>query len=218
MMIVPSLSLNEQSLFVSIVDRDFSFTQLLADFYVGANGYFFVALIIQQACVSFAVDLLRVPELIKSYLSPWLAHHKRQVIQDQEPHMRKMTFQFGYFYAQMLTVFVICIFLSSMIPMLTIATAFYMASRHLVDLLNLLTVHRKEVDSQGSLINSATNTILFYIVAYQICMLFYFWVKSCQEQAVFSVFILIVTAFFIAVLYKPFSEVRVGLSSGEMDI
>ena len=97
-----------------------------------------------------------------------------------------------------------------MMPLLTLATAFFMATRHAVDLLNLLTVFRKEVDSQGSLINVTTNTVLLYITMYQVCMVFYFWVKGCEEQAVCCTFIFIVSAFFVAVMYKPVNDPRVG--------
>lgn len=76
------------------------------------------------------------------------------------------TFQFGYFYAQMLTVFAICIFFSSQMPLITVATAFFMLVRHAVDLVNLLTVFRREIDSQGRLIEVVTNTTLLYVVAY----------------------------------------------------
>lgn len=47
----------------------------------------------------------------------------------------------------MLTVFAICIFFSSLMPLITVATVFFMFVRHAVDLLNLLTVFAKEIDS-----------------------------------------------------------------------
>ena len=70
--------------------------------------------------------------------------------------------------------FAICIFFSATIPMVTIATAFFCMMRHIVDCLNLLNVNRKEIDSQGELIEAATNTALLVTVSYQICMMAFF--------------------------------------------
>jgi hypothetical protein len=74
---------------------------------------------------------------------------KRKVFQDQEPWLRKEqnTFQFGYFYAQMMTVFAICIFFSSTVPLITVACLLFAAVRHSVDSLMLITVYRREIDS-----------------------------------------------------------------------
>lgn len=112
--------------------------------------------------------MLNLTDILNSYFSPWLAYNKRKVYQDQEPWLRKEenTFQYGYFYAQMLTAFAICIFFSSQMPLITVTTAFFMLVRHAVDILNLLTVFRKEIDSQGQLIEVATNTALIYVISY----------------------------------------------------
>jgi hypothetical protein len=56
---------------------------------------------------------------------------------------------YGYHYASMLTIFGICIFFSSTVPLVSLASLIYVGTKHLVDSLNLLTVHRKEIDSQG---------------------------------------------------------------------
>lgn len=56
---------------------------------------------------------------------------------------------YGYHYASMLTIFAICIFFSSTVPMVSLASVFYVGLKHLVDGLNLITLHRKEIDSQG---------------------------------------------------------------------
>lgn len=58
-------------------------------------------------------------------------------------------------------------------PLLTISTAFFMLVRHSVDILNLITVFKKEIDSQGKLIEIATNTALICVISYQICMIVY---------------------------------------------
>ena len=66
----------------------------------------------------------------------------------------------------MITIFAICIFFSATIPLVTGATLVYIYLKHVVDCLNLLNVNRMEIDSQGSLIDAATNSALMVIVLY----------------------------------------------------
>lgn len=148
--------------------KNFNFTQILGEIYVGDNGLFFVSLVFMQAAVSFSYYLLQFQDFINAHFSPWLAVMKRQVYQDTEPWLRKEgnNFMYGYHYASMLTIFGICIFFSSTVPMVSVASAFYAGTKHLVDGLNLITVHRKEIDSQGQLIDVATNAALIFVVLY----------------------------------------------------
>ena len=122
-----------------------------------------------------------------------------------EPWLRKEenTFQFGYFYAQLLTVFAICIFFSSQVPLITVASAFFVFVRHIVDCVNLITVFRKEIDSQGKLIETASNTALLYVIGYQICMIGYLLVKECQEEAFTCLFIFLASILYIVISYRP---------------
>ena len=62
--------------------------------------------------------------------------------------------------------FAIFIFFSSTVPLLTLVTAFYAFVRHVVDCLNMITVYRKEIDSQGRLIDAATNTAFVFVLGY----------------------------------------------------
>jgi len=66
----------------------------------------------------------------------------------------------------MLTIFAICIFLSSTVPLVAIVCVFYILVRHAVDCVNLLTVYRKEIDSSGCLIESATNFAYSFVLLF----------------------------------------------------
>lgn len=161
MLIIPALTLTQNSnltdpkqgqassLWTFITTKNYNPAEILAEFYTGNYGTFFVTLVIQQACLSTAYYLLNLTDIINSYASPWLAHMKRKVFQDQESWLRKEhnTFQYGYFYAQMLTIFAICIFFSSTVPLITLACAFFVFVKHGCDSLMLITVFRKEIDS-----------------------------------------------------------------------
>lgn len=137
------------SLYAFLKMKNFEITQILGMLYVGDNGIFFVTLVLMQAAVSCSYYLLQWNDIIYAYFSPWLAIMKRQVYQDTEPWLRKEgnNFMYGYHYASMLTIFGICIFFSSTVPLVSLASAFYVGMKHFVDALNLITVHRKEIDS-----------------------------------------------------------------------
>ena len=173
------LNESEDSLFSFMKARGFNLSQLLSEFYMGENGMFFVSLILQTGIFTSTYYMLLLPDLTFSYFSPWLANMRRKVYQDFEPWLRQEqnNFYYGYFYAQTLTVLAICIFFSATIPLVTIATAFFCMIRHAVDCLNLLNVNRKEIDSQGELIETATNIAFFIVVSYQVCMMAFFSIK-----------------------------------------
>ena len=184
--------------------RGFNVSQLLSEFYMGENGMFFVSLILQTAVYTSTYYLTQTSDLMFSYFSPWLVYMKRQVYRDHEPWLRKEqnNFYYGYFYAQTLTVLAICIFFSATIPLVTIATAFFCLLRHVVDCLNLLHVHRKEIDSQGALIEAATNTGFFIVMSYQVCMMAFFSIKDLKAEAACCTFIFIISIFYIILNYK----------------
>lgn len=173
MLIIPTLSLSQGSNVGSIWDylsnhRDMSVTQVLGEFYLGNSGTFFVSLVIQNAFMTSAFYILNITELMNSYGSPWLAHFQRQVFRSQEPWLRKEdnTFYYGLLYAYLMAIYAICIFFSGTVPLLTMACMIYAVVRHGVDALNLITVYRKEIDSQGHLISDVTNTVIILVLAY----------------------------------------------------
>ena len=61
----------------------------------------------------------------------------------------KDIFQYGFFYAQMITIYSIVIIFSSVVPLICFSGLFFFLARHLVDYICLLTVHREEMDSNG---------------------------------------------------------------------
>lgn len=122
--------------------------------------------------------------------------------------MRKIenTFMFGYFYAQMMTVFAICIFFSSTIPVISLASALFAFLKHMVDCLNLLTVYRKEIDSQGRLIEVATNSALIIVVLYQLTMMAFFVTKESLDEALACTIIFILSTFYTVLSYEKVNE------------
>lgn len=95
---------------------------------------------------------------------------------------------------------------------MTIATAFFCLLRHIVDCLNLLNVNRKEIDSQGALTETATNTAFVLIVSYQVCMMAFFSVNNLQSEALVCTILFIISIFYIVLSYKNVHEIE---STGE---
>lgn len=88
---------------------------------------------------------------MQAWMSSWLSDYKRKFMNDSKPWRRKpiFCFQYGYFYAQMCTCFAIVICFSSTVPLITVAGAIYIILRHVTDAYTLLTVHRKEMESES---------------------------------------------------------------------
>ena len=138
MLVIPALTLTRSEPLINILTkREYSLTQILGDFYIANSGIFFVSILIQQSCLSSANYLLNLSDIVFAYFSPWLALEKRKIFNDSAPWRRHedLVFQYGFFYAQMMTVFSISLFFSSTVPLVTIAGCFFFFMRHLVDCL-----------------------------------------------------------------------------------
>lgn len=77
-----------------------------------------------------------------------------------------------------MTIFLICIFYSPTIPMISVAAGIFVYLRHIVDGYNLLTYYRREIESSGKMIDYTTNTALIVVISYQICMTTYFAIQN----------------------------------------
>lgn len=196
------------SLFTFIYTRQFNIARLLGEIYAGENGIFFVSLILQTAIYSSCYYLCQVSDLLFSYMSPWLTSMKRKVYVDQEPWLRKEgnNFLYGYFYAQTITIFSIFVFFSATIPLVNLATVIYIYVKHFIDCLNILNVNRMEIDSQGLLVDVATNSAYVMIVSYQICMMALFAIKGRDFEAAVCTFMFIISIFYIVLDYKSVND------------
>jgi hypothetical protein len=59
-------------------------------------------MIIQNACLSVCINLIRPGEIVPAFFSPWLAHYRRKYINDSQAWRRRegMVFLYGFYYAQ----------------------------------------------------------------------------------------------------------------------
>lgn len=105
-----------------------------------------------------------------------------------------------------MAIFSICIFYSATVPLLSIACVVYAFLRYSVDSLNLITVYRKEIDSQGKLISAVTNTVLFLVIVYQVCMAAFLIVKGKEQEASCCGVILVVSILYIILGGQPIDD------------
>lgn len=196
MLLVPALSFgSSDSLFSMILAKGYNPKEFLRDIYYSDTGFFFVALIIQQGWLSAAFYVLRLNDLMVSYFSPALADFKRKYMSDSMPWRRPIsfTFQYGYFYAQTMTIFAIILIYSSTVPIITLAGALFLFLKHGVDSFNILTWHRKELESKSEVLNHIIFIGQIILVLYQSAVLVFFSMNDMHIQSFFIAMIMIMT-------------------------
>lgn len=196
MLLVPAISFgNSDSLFKLLTLKNYNPKEILSEIYYSDTGFFFIALIIQQGCLSASFYVIRFSDLFVSYLSPWLADYKRKYMSDSMSWRRPpyLTFQYGYFYAQMMTIFAITLIYSSTVPIITLVGALYIFIKHSVDSFNILTMHRKEMESKSEMLDYILITGQIILVLYQSAILVYFSLHDMNMQSFLVVMTIIMT-------------------------
>ena len=105
-----------------------------------------------------------------------------------------------------MSVFSICVFYSATVPLLTVACALYAFLRHYVDALNLITVYKKEIDSQGKLISTVTNSALVVVFSYQLCMAAFLTVKERDYEALTCIIIFVFSVIYTVAAYEKVND------------
>jgi hypothetical protein len=205
MFIIPVLTQSGgASIYGLITNNNFDFGKILGELFIPKSGEFFALLLIQQGAISGMFYGLMIGEISGSFFKPYYAVERRKMYNDQQPWRRdeQLTFLYGYFNSQIMTMFMICVFYAPTVPMVPIAAAFFVKIRHYVDGYNLLTFFRKEIDTSGQLIDSVTNHALMIVFMYQICMTAYFTIHNRREETIACALILLVSSFYSAITYE----------------
>ena len=220
MVFVPFLSLQGQPIF-RILEYHQVKTEYIREFTMINSSSFFVNLIIQYGVFTALFYFLRCGELMINYVSPWLVDYRRKYMNDNQPWRRKpeYVFQYGYFFAQMMTIFTISMLYSSTAPLVTFVGWIFYILRNIWDSYNLLTVHRKEIESKLSIFHKILLCLLFSLLAYQLFILGYFYLNDLSYQtgliSLIVVFTLLVIIVNIEQLFDPMSIVRLDLEEEE---
>ncbi len=147
--------------------------------------------------------ILRLDELFVNSLSPFIAFYKRHFanVGKQWHRQEGDIFQYGYFYAQMLTFYTVCMVFSTTVPFIVIASLYFFFSRHVSDFYSLLCIHRMEIESTGYLINKILNFSNFPVLFYQVSILSFFIINQKYNDS-----IIIFIIFLISVIYAIYSS------------
>lgn len=170
MFVIPVLTISggNKTIYELLTSTNWSIPRILGELFIPKSGEFFIILLIEQGVFSFIFYALQIPEIAWSYFIPALAFERRKIYNDSAPWRRheQNGFMFGYFNAQILTIFLICIFYAPSLPMVSIAAFIFVYMRHMVDSYNLLTFYRREIESSGKIADYITNTALVMVVVY----------------------------------------------------
>jgi len=142
--------------------------------------------------------ILRLDELFMNSLSPFFAYYKRHFsnIGKQWHRQEGDIFQFGYFYAQLLTFYTMALVFSSTVPFILIATLYFFSLRNISDFYSLLCIHRMEIESSGYLINKILKFSNLPVLFYQLSILSYFIIRQKFSDA-----IIVFVIFLISLIY-----------------
>ena len=198
-LIIPSLTLSYESLYDIIKTNYKNILHLLSQFSsVFDNSYFFIALIIQNGTVSFVYYFLRLDELMFNAFSTQVSFYKRHFINTGHAWHRNEEdcFYFGYFGAQYLVFYAICIVFANFNPILPLAGIYLFMIRHFGDFTSLLTVHLNEIDSNGKFINKLVNYAIVPILLFQTFM-----ILDCINNDKFAEAIIVGFIMVISIIY-----------------
>jgi hypothetical protein len=177
MLIFPGIVMTTASSLYGLIFKHKAFSlkylySSISNIYMSDNSYFFVNLILQTATFSCIFYLLRLDEIFLNGFSAFVSFYKRHFVNNGKQWHRKEQdiFQFGYFYAQMLTMLSISIVFSLIAPFILIAAILFFLLRHYIDFISLLVVHRQEIDSNGDLVSLPFYYKKKYIMLYCLCI------------------------------------------------
>ena len=131
------------------------FAQLLGKKYLTDFGYEKLILIVSYTFLIGILELNKVGDIIINRLYHFFVYYKRFFlikIDNKWRRNEKDVFEYGYFFASMLTFYTLIMIFSSTVPLICVGGLYFFLIKHLIDVINLLTVNKQEMDSCGELV------------------------------------------------------------------
>ena len=199
-LIIPSSTISYQPLYEIIKSNSDSILELISGISsIYHNSYFFINLLIQNGTLSFVYYFLRLDELLFTALDSHIAFNLRIFINAENNSWIRSEadcFCYGYFKAQYMVFYIICLVFSLYNPLVLLAGIYHFSIRHFGDYTSLLTVHLNEHDSNGKGINNTVNYALTPVFIFHIFMFFEYISEDNYLDAYF-----VGIAFVLSILY-----------------
>lgn len=199
MFIIPAFAFSIESL-KKIIKGELELQEFLSGAFISQSTcYFFITLIVQTGTVSSICLLLRVSELIANGFSPLIVFYKRHFIniENQRHRGENNSFGYGYHYAHMLVFYTISIVYSPSTPAIVLSGIYYFLVKHITDFICLLTIHGREMDSNGKLINRITKMSSISLIIFHICMIGLFLFRKKYTSFLVLLILFVITVIFI---------------------
>ena len=154
---------------------------------------------------------------------PGLCFEVRKIYNDSKPWRRDEfnSFRYGDFNSLNMTIFTICIFFAPNVPLIPLAASVFLYIKMSIDGYNLLTYYRREIESNGKIIDFVTNTALIVVILYQICMTAYFCVHYRENETIACCILFLLSVFYAAITHESvldLSKMEESMESqGEFD-
>lgn len=182
--IIPALSMTTvESIFSFLSTNSVEKVKtLLKTFYLKDTGSLFIILLIQAGTFSFTFYLLRLSDLFLNFFDRKLISEKRQRRFKLKNWQREETdnFQYGYFYANMVIYLIVVLVFSTTVPIISLSGIFLFFLKLICDAFELISAHRKEIESGGKIIEKVLLYCCFGGLFFQILMLAYYSVNKLR--------------------------------------
>jgi len=198
--LIPAFSMTTvESIFSFLSDQSKQVEELLETFYLKNTGSLFVILLIQSGIFSFTLYTLQLPDLFLNFFSRKMVMAWREERVNQEIWRKDETdnFQFGYFYANMVVFLIIVLVFSTTVPVISVSGLIFFLCRGVCDTWTLISCHRKEVESNGKLVDKVISFCCFGGVVFEILIIIYYSVSKLKFNVIIMVFVLMGSVFMI---------------------
>jgi len=191
---------------------------LLKTFYLKDTGSLFIILLIQAGTFSFTFYLLRLSDLILNFFDRKVVCEKREARLKWKNWLRDETdnFQFGYFYSNMVIYLIVVLVFSTTVPAVSLSGSVFFLLRLICDSYELISAHRKEMDSGGALIHKVVMCCCFGGIFFQILILAYYSVNKLKYNVFLMAALIVGSGLFTLKMSKMgrFEERSLGWMNG----
>ena len=194
--IIPTLSMTTvESIFSFLSNESNKVEGLLETFYLKNTGSLFIILLMQSATFSFTLYILRLSDLILCYFNRKMVVLMREKRMKNEVWTKDETdnFQYGYFYANTVIFLIIVLVFSTTVPAISVSGLFYFFIRLMGDGYELMSNHRKEMESNGKIINRVLWCCCLGGLFFEILMIIYYSVNKLGYNVGIMVVILLIS-------------------------